>query len=141
MPIITKREEELRKEFHCKYHTFSHAREKIYKRDNYKCAYCGRRIFTPSDLRKLTIKKQEEKYREFKKGLITKKEYISYNRFSNSDFKKTIKASKEYNQKIGTLDHVIPLSKGGTNAEDNLITCCRSCNSKKGEDIVKGKEG
>lgn len=30
-----------------------------------------------------------------------------------------------------TVDHVVPLSKGGTNAADNLVSCCRSCNSKK----------
>lgn len=28
-----------------------------------------------------------------------------------------------------TLDHVKPRSKGGTNDERNLFTCCRSCNS------------
>jgi hypothetical protein len=28
-----------------------------------------------------------------------------------------------------TLDHLIPHSQGGTNANDNLITACRTCNS------------
>lgn len=31
-----------------------------------------------------------------------------------------------------TIDHVIPKSKGGTNKSDNLITLCKSCNTKKG---------
>jgi CRISPR/Cas system Type II protein with McrA/HNH and RuvC-like nuclease domain len=31
-----------------------------------------------------------------------------------------------------TIDHVIPKSKGGTNRWTNLITCCGSCNRKKG---------
>lgn len=30
-----------------------------------------------------------------------------------------------------TIDHVNPLSKGGTDAETNLVTACSSCNSKK----------
>lgn len=30
-----------------------------------------------------------------------------------------------------TIDHIHPIALGGTNSEDNLITCCRYCNSKK----------
>lgn len=33
---------------------------------------------------------------------------------------------------VVTLDHVKPQSKGGSNAETNLFTCCRSCNSARG---------
>lgn len=35
--------------------------------------------------------------------------------------------------KPNTIDHVIPLSKGGTNNMDNLLPVCVSCNSKKGD--------
>jgi len=31
-----------------------------------------------------------------------------------------------------TLDHIVPLSKGGTHSEDNLVVACRSCNASKG---------
>lgn len=31
-----------------------------------------------------------------------------------------------------TLDHVVPYSLGGDESMDNLVTCCRSCNSRKG---------
>lgn len=34
-----------------------------------------------------------------------------------------------------TIDHVIPLSKGGKNHVDNYQTLCRKCNSKKGNTI------
>jgi 5-methylcytosine-specific restriction endonuclease McrA len=31
-----------------------------------------------------------------------------------------------------TLDHIKPHSKGGTNHESNLVTCCLKCNSSRG---------
>jgi 5-methylcytosine-specific restriction endonuclease McrA len=34
-------------------------------------------------------------------------------------------------RKTLTLDHVIPQSKGGKDAWDNLVTACRKCNSEK----------
>lgn len=35
-----------------------------------------------------------------------------------------------------TIDHLIPKSKGGGNTWDNLVTCCISCNSKKGDKML-----
>ncbi|EFN55944.1 hypothetical protein CHLNCDRAFT_13740, partial [Chlorella variabilis] len=32
-----------------------------------------------------------------------------------------------------TIDHVVPQSKGGGNTWSNLVACCASCNSKKGD--------
>ena len=31
-----------------------------------------------------------------------------------------------------TLDHLVPVSQGGSNGEDNLVTACRSCNCSRG---------
>jgi hypothetical protein len=34
-----------------------------------------------------------------------------------------------------TLEHKIPLSKGGSNREDNLVASCLECNRKKGDSL------
>ena len=34
-----------------------------------------------------------------------------------------------------TIDHIIPLSKGGTNALDNLQACCGFCNKAKDDSL------
>lgn len=43
------------------------------------------------------------------------------------------------------IDHIEPISAGGSHTEDNLIPCCRSCNASKGtkpiEDWVHDKHG
>ncbi len=35
-----------------------------------------------------------------------------------------------------TLDHVIPRHRGGASSWDNLVCCCRKCNSKKGGKLI-----
>ena len=32
-----------------------------------------------------------------------------------------------------TLDHVVPVSKGGTDRVKNMVLCCTTCNNKKGD--------
>ena len=30
-----------------------------------------------------------------------------------------------------TMDHVVPMARGGKSTKDNLVPCCKSCNNKK----------
>lgn len=37
----------------------------------------------------------------------------------------------------GHIDHVIPVSRGGTNARDNLVYCCATCNQSKSANTLE----
>lgn len=39
------------------------------------------------------------------------------------------------------VDHVLPLSRGGTNDTDNLVACCMPCNSSKGDMLLAEWKG
>ena len=38
---------------------------------------------------------------------------------------------ESFHARLLTMDHVIPLTKGGLSVKSNLVPCCKSCNSKK----------
>ena len=40
--------------------------------------------------------------------------------------------TKDYPQYLRTLEHVVCRTFGGTDTADNLVTCCSSCNGKRG---------
>jgi hypothetical protein len=64
-------------------------------------------------------------------------------RSESSSYRKNIKKTElcpYCSQKIGTnphLDHIYPVSKGGLNLDDNLVYCCKSCNSKKSDKSLR----
>ncbi len=39
-------------------------------------------------------------------------------------------------KKTATMDHVTPLSRGGSNDIDNIVPACRSCNARKGNKLL-----
>jgi 5-methylcytosine-specific restriction endonuclease McrA len=38
-----------------------------------------------------------------------------------------------------TVDHVVPLARGGTDAASNLVTCCKYCNKIKADKPMSGE--
>ena len=40
------------------------------------------------------------------------------------------------NQACATVDHIVPLNRGGDNQKQNLTPACRSCNSSKGDRLL-----
>jgi 5-methylcytosine-specific restriction endonuclease McrA len=41
-------------------------------------------------------------------------------------------------QEANTVDHIVPVSKGGISAEENMIAACHRCNSGKRDRIAPG---
>ena len=39
--------------------------------------------------------------------------------------------SRQFKSKELTMDHVVPLSRGGRSTKDNLVASCKECNNKK----------
>jgi 5-methylcytosine-specific restriction endonuclease McrA len=53
--------------------------------------------------------------------------------FSKKDVDKLLSSSCAYCGATGkmSMDHILPVSKGGRNSIGNLLPCCRACNSQK----------
>ena len=74
-------------------------------------------------------------------SVIVLKNYIQKRRVSMSPTRKNIYwrdqytcqyCSEEFRYRELSLDHVIPKSRGGGRGWLNLVTCCHTCNQKKG---------
>ena len=70
--------------------------------------------------------------------LFVKKERDKARRLRSSQWWKRRRSSGvcEYCQKVFpprdlTMDHIIPLARGGRSEKFNLVPCCKACNTKK----------
>ena len=79
-------------------------RKEVYERDDYACRYCGKSM---------------------KEGYLLWK--------STKGAKRPEVGRKIRLHSVGiSADHVVPKSKGGEFTVENLVTCCRNCNGRKG---------
>jgi 5-methylcytosine-specific restriction endonuclease McrA len=45
--------------------------------------------------------------------------------------------NSNFSQKELTLDHVLPISRGGKTSWENIVSACNPCNSRKGSKLIK----
>ncbi|MEZ4883139.1 MAG: HNH endonuclease [Chitinophagales bacterium] len=89
----------------------------IYVRDKWCCRYCGYEIFFSPSLKALETLAPDKGY---------------YHRNGNKE-----KMSKLLLDRCGCIDHIIPITEGGTNDTDNLICACWKCNTRKSNDTTQ----
>jgi len=64
---------------------------------------------------------------------------MSHKRYNSTYYQRTRLQvlQRDYNtchycgQEANTVDHLIPISKGGTDEASNMVACCTQCNSSK----------
>ena len=86
---------------------FTKFEEALFQRDNYRCRYCQSKVIPRKVFR--TLQK------------LIGEEFL-YLKGTNAV------RSGDYLMFCATLDHVFPHSLGGRTGENNLVTCCWSCN-------------
>lgn|SRR5208337_4029961 len=94
------------------------------------------RVFLPEEIE--VCQRTREKLREMSKPVPVKEQDIDYYNIRENRLKiyerdnyKCQHCGKQLTRFTTTLDHVTPVSKGGDNRFENLITSCLDCNSKK----------
>jgi len=56
------------------------------------------------------------------------KEFVQKNQSANC-----IYCGVKLSEHNATADHIIPISKGGNNAQINIVVCCRDCNNERSD--------
>ena len=79
----------------------------------------------------------------FKNTAKIKKEKIKARLLRKTQWWKNIRAHNKcyycennFKAKELTMDHIVPLSKGGLSEKSNLVPCCKDCNNKKRNSLI-----
>lgn len=75
---------------------------------------------------------QKAKRREIEPGHTFEQWIELLKQHDNRCFYCKVKMTKKDGARQRTRDHIVPLSKGGTDSIDNIVPACKSCNSSKG---------
>lgn len=85
---------------------------RLYRKHKGKCHYCNRELVSLRAIREVIVNKSTRT--------------VTYQ----------IEGEK-YHARFATVDHIIDIEFGGTNAEDNVVLSCPHCNEKKNKLKVK----
>ena len=67
------------------------------------------------------------KSNQTKKSQFTARKVMRQNHYQEQNGK-CFYCKKALNRREATLDHVIPVSKGGMDTKENTVMCCKTCN-------------
>lgn len=42
---------------------------------------------------------------------------------------------QKFSKELLTMDHLVPIARGGKSTKNNCVVCCKECNSKKGHQL------
>lgn len=84
------------------------------------------------------IKQAFELSQRLPEGLPVAKRKSSYRKIKSKMLKKSVKChwcGGILNAATATIDHVVPLSRGGLDHHNNRVLCCYNCNQKRGNSM------
>ncbi|MFD4626481.1 HNH endonuclease [Streptomyces sp. NPDC058475] len=108
------------------------------------CLRCGRLTANPSrcDVHQAEFLAQRQRARDAERGSASQRGYDSKYRRIRAQVLRAHRARNgdlcegwgvaPHGSADLTVDHIIPLAKGGTHHRENLRVLCRSCNSRRG---------
>jgi len=94
----------------------------------------------PNNLRKFRRRSAEEliRIRESSRMKWTRKQLLKKHEGRCHLCGQQVELSDETSPRYATIDHIVPLSKGGRDTLDNLALACVACNRAKGDKIPEG---